>query len=232
MREANASDYSPGAYRGNAIPPLPAPPRKRERLGEELLPFGDYADINPYQQLSEDMELVQHLEQENRRFYESDDWWWDHQRICFLKSQLGFSALLLVVPVLYFFFLLALFVVLGLTLLNSFPDGSGFGLIISTLVVLLGVPTSFVIGAYTTQHLMNGIVRLCTFLLTPFHKILFRHAYRYMENRRSEFNRQTGMVSFAQGKKKPPLVAPFVEFDGYVERVVSGFSKLIAYSDP
>ncbi|WP_249976210.1 hypothetical protein [Vreelandella olivaria] len=41
-----------------------------------------------------------------------------------------------------------------------------------------------------------------------------------MENRQSEFNRQTGMVSFAQGKKKPPLVALFVEFDGYVERVV------------
>ncbi|WP_221885440.1 hypothetical protein [Vreelandella populi] len=41
-----------------------------------------------------------------------------------------------------------------------------------------------------------------------------------MENRCSDFNRQTGMVSFAQGKKKTPLVAPFVEFDAYVERVV------------
>ncbi|EPC03135.1 hypothetical protein L861_22765 [Litchfieldella anticariensis FP35 = DSM 16096] len=41
-----------------------------------------------------------------------------------------------------------------------------------------------------------------------------------MANQCSEFNRQTGMVRFAQGKKKSPLEAPFVEFDGYVERVV------------
>ena len=67
---------------------------------------------------------------------------------------------------------------------------------------------------------MSGIFRLGATFLKPFRKIIAHRANRYMENRCSEFNRQTGMASFAQGKKKPPLKAPFVEFDGYVERVV------------
>ena len=52
MSEAGSSYYGPDAYRADAIPPLPAPPRKRERLGEDLLPFGDYAGIDPVQQES------------------------------------------------------------------------------------------------------------------------------------------------------------------------------------
>ncbi|MCO7244768.1 hypothetical protein [Halomonas sp. Mc5H-6] len=56
--------------------------------------------------------------------------------------------------------------------------------------------------------------------MSPFRSWLAKRGNRYMKNRQSELNRQTGMVSFSQGKKKPPLVAPFVEFDGYVERVV------------
>ncbi|WP_205738569.1 hypothetical protein [Billgrantia endophytica] len=69
MSEASSPHYGPGAYRGNAIPPLPAPPRKRERMGEELLPFGDYAGIDSYQQLCEDAEFVQHRDWEEPNFY-------------------------------------------------------------------------------------------------------------------------------------------------------------------
>ncbi|MBB3233074.1 hypothetical protein [Halomonas stenophila] len=70
-------------------------------MGEDLLPFGDYADIDPHQQLCDDAELVQYQEKEDSEFYQSKDWWWDHQRIRFLKSQAGLSILLMAVPVVW-----------------------------------------------------------------------------------------------------------------------------------
>ncbi|EPC03134.1 hypothetical protein L861_22760 [Litchfieldella anticariensis FP35 = DSM 16096] len=91
MSANTSSGYGSGSYRAGAIPSLPPSPKKRERIGEDLLPFGDYADIDPYQQLCEDTEFVQQQDQQNKTFYESDSWWWDHQRIRFLKNNLGMS---------------------------------------------------------------------------------------------------------------------------------------------
>ncbi|MCE8001658.1 hypothetical protein [Billgrantia ethanolica] len=221
MREASSFCYGPGAYRASAIAAMPAAPKKRERIGEELLPFGNYAGIDPYQQLCEDAELVQHLERQDKAFYKTDDWWWDHQRIRFLKSQLGFAILLVAFPFVYFCFLVAIPYFAASILMDLMYDNSPT---LATLVFVLvaggGFLAACVIGAYTCQSVMSGIFRLGATSLKPFRKIIAHRANRYMENRCSEFNRQTGMVSFAQGKKKPPLKAPFVEFDGYVERVV------------
>ncbi|MCE9681500.1 hypothetical protein [Halomonas alkalisoli] len=221
MKEAGSSHYVLGAYRADAMPSMPAAPKKRERIGEELLPFGDYAGIDPYQQLCEDAEFVQHRDREDPTFYETDDWWWDHQRIRFLKSQLGFSVLLMAFPFLYFCFLLLFpFSFAALFLDHVFEYNELLGIVATLLVLGGGLLGAGVIGAYTCQSVMSGIFRLGATFLKPFHKIISRRANRYMENRCSEFNRKSGMVSFAQGKKKPPLKAPFVEFDGYVERVV------------
>ncbi|MDR5866835.1 hypothetical protein [Halomonas koreensis] len=99
-----------GAYRAEAIPPLPASPKARELTGEDLLSFGDYAGIDPYQQLCEDAELVQYQETQDPNFYQSQDWWWNHQRIRFLKSQGGVSSLLMAIPVFVFISLFAIII--------------------------------------------------------------------------------------------------------------------------
>src|SRR5690554_2282294 len=219
MSEASSSYYGPDAYRADAIPPLPAPPRKRERLGEDLLPFGDYADIDPVQQ--ESAEFVQDEERRDPAFFDADDWWWDHQRIRFLKSQVGISIVLMAFPVLYFFSLLAFPYFLALAVMDSvFEYNELLGMLVVLILAGGGVVGAGIIGAYTCQSVMNGLIRFFAWLLTPFHPLIARRAKRYMQNRCSAFNRQTGMVSFAQGKKKPPFEAPFIEFDGYLERVI------------
>ncbi|MCE8038495.1 hypothetical protein [Halomonas sp. MCCC 1A11062] len=165
--------------------------------------------------------MVQHLDSQDKKFYETNDWWWDHQRIRFLRSQLGLSVLLLAVPVLYFFFLLAFPFYLSILVVEPIFDYNEFlGMLAILLVSGGGFVGAMIIGAYTCQSVMNGIVRLVAFLLTPFHKIIVRRADRYMEKRCSEFNRQTGMISFVMKEHHQPLVVPFVELDGYVERVV------------
>ena len=221
MSEASSSYYGPDAYRADAIPPLPAPPRKRERLGEDLLSFGDYAGIDPDQQ--EDAEFVQVEDRQDKRFYESERWWWDHQRIRFLKSQVGISIVLMAFPVLYFFFLFASpFYLSGITL--QFLYDAEVNNFFATLAFLIIMGGGFIgagiIVVYTCQPVMNGLIRFIAWLLTPFHQLVARRANHYMQNRCSAFNRQTGMVSFAQGKRKPPFEAPFIEFDGYLERVI------------
>ncbi|NIC06539.1 hypothetical protein [Billgrantia bachuensis] len=221
MKEASSSHYGPGAYRASAIAAMPAAPKKRERIGEELLPFGDYAGIDPYQQLCEDAEFVQHQDRQDKAFYETDDWWWDHLRIQFIESKIGISFLLLVVPYLWATSLLALLVYVttkvGYLLIPDYPV---LGVISVGVMAVLGVVSVILVSVYTAQWVLNSIARFFSFLLTPFHNLIVRSADQYMKNQSSEFNRQTGTVSFAQGKKKPPLKAPFVEFDGYVERVV------------
>ena len=219
MSEASFSYYGPDAYRADAIPPLPVPPRKRERLGEDLLPFGDYADIDPDQQ--EDAEFVQDADRQDKRFHESENWWWDHQRIRFLKSQVGISIMLMAFPVLYFFFLLAFPYLLALAVMDSvFEYNELLGMLVVLFFAVGGVVGSLIICVYTCQSVMNGLIRFFAWLLTPFHPLIARRAKRYMQNRCSAFNRQTGWVSFAQGKKKPPFEAPFIEFDGYLERII------------
>ncbi|QTP59392.1 hypothetical protein HNO53_12110 [Billgrantia antri] len=223
MKEASSSPYGPGAYRAGAIPSMPASPKKRERIGEELLPFGDYAGLDPYQQLCEDAEFVQHLDREDKAFFKTDDWWWDHQRIRFLKSKLGLSVLLMAFPFFYFCLLVSgPFYLSGLIVF--YMQERGYSVVLAMFLFLLvaggGLVFAIVMAAYTTQPVFNWLIKFFAWILRPLSRWSANRANRYMENRCSEFNRQTGMVSFAQGKKKPPLKAPFVEFDGYVERVV------------
>ncbi|RCV86845.1 hypothetical protein [Billgrantia montanilacus] len=217
MKEAVSSHYGPGAYRVGAIPSMPAPPKKRERIGEELLPFGDYAGIDPYQQLCEDAEFVQHQDRQDKAFYETNDWWWDHQRIRFLESKMGITALLLLVPYMLAVALLVLVVYMGIEL-TFFLDPliGGLSIFVGMVFFVIGMIFVFIAMPHISRFAMSGVV----WLATPLHKYISSKARGYMENRCSEFNRQTGTASFAQGKKKPPLKAPFVEFDGYVERVV------------
>ncbi|WP_275289098.1 hypothetical protein [Halomonas elongata] len=111
---SDTAPYETDAYRAAVIPSLPAPQKARERRGEDLLPFGDYAYINPYQQLCDDAELVQYQENEDPNFYQSQNWWWGHQRIRFLKSQTELSILLMAVPFIWFSILLLLVLLAGL----------------------------------------------------------------------------------------------------------------------
>ncbi|MDN3555371.1 hypothetical protein [Halomonas maura] len=166
--------------------------------------------------LSDDAELVQYQEKEDPAFYQSKDWWWDHQRIRFIKSGAGLSILLMLVPVLIFIFLFGVTIFLGMSLSSFFGSDSGVGFTLGVFVVLIGIPSIAFIAPPVTQWTINGIA----WLLKPLEPFFQQRFDRYTEDRCSEFNRQTGLVSMAQGKKKAPLVAPFVEFDGYIERVV------------
>ncbi|MDR5866836.1 hypothetical protein [Halomonas koreensis] len=185
-------------------------------MGEDLLPFGDYAGIDPHQQLCEDAELVQYQEAQDPNFYQSQDWWWDHQRIRFLKSQVGLSILLMGVPVIWLMTLLGVVLYLTINVPSLLFGREALGAAVTVLMALFGSLAAMVIAVYSTQSVMNFIV----WIFKPLHDFLNRWFGRYAEDRCSEFNRQSGRVSIAQGKGKPPLVAPFIEFDGYVERVV------------
>ncbi|SDF70303.1 hypothetical protein SAMN05216571_101287 [Onishia taeanensis] len=210
-----ASSYETAPYRADAVPPLPAPQKARERVGEDLLPFGDYASINPYQQICDDAELVQHQENEEPNFYKSQDWWWDHQRIRFLKSQTGLSILLMTVPFIWFFILLVSVLMIGLEAAFFFENEyvATFSMM---AIFVLGLFLVFLYGPTSTQWIMSKMA----WLIKPLRSFVEQRLDHYTEDRCSEFSRQTGFVSMAQGKKKAPLVAPFIEFDGYVERVI------------
>ncbi|HDZ46651.1 hypothetical protein LCGC14_0159620 [marine sediment metagenome] len=217
MSEVTPSHYGSAAYQAGDIPLMPAPQRKRERVGEELLPFGDYAGIDPYQQLCEDSEFVQHQDSLDKAFYKTNDWWWDHQRIRFLESKMGVTALLLLLPYVCAVALLAFVVYIGIELTFFLdPVIGGWAILAGMIFFVLGVTFIFVVMPYVSRFTMSGAI----WLVTPLHKYFSHQGQRYMESRQSELNRQTGLASFAQGKKTPPLVAPFIEFDGYVERVV------------
>ncbi|MGR2740220.1 hypothetical protein ACUY1T_17385 [Billgrantia sp. Q4P2] len=215
MREASSFCYGPGAYRASGIAAMPAAPKKRERIGEELLPFGDYADIDPYQQLCEDAELVQQQDRQDKAFYETDDWWWDHRHIKFLSKSTGVSLGIMLVPYFCAFLLFGAVFYLSVRIAMHLES-------VNFILAIFAMLSSAVLGFY-----LFGTIgpKLTNWVVINLAKVIGRgglakHGNSYMENRCSEFNRQTGVVSFAQGKKKPPLKAPFVEFDGYVERVV------------
>ena len=86
-----------GAYQ---IPELPESPKKRERLGEDLQPVGDYAGIEPYYRVCEDAGAVKHQDQNDPDDFASGEWWWDQRQIRFFngKTFIGLSALLLLIP--------------------------------------------------------------------------------------------------------------------------------------
>ena len=225
MNKAASSAYTSGAYKSETIPPLPDAPKQRGRVGEELLPFGDYAHIDPSQQISADAELVQHMEQKDKQFYESDDWWWDHQYIRFLSKSAGISLGIMLIP---YFIALLLFCSFALLLFGMVFYSSvqiamyieRFSFFLAIISMLCSAALGFYLIGTIGPNLTNWLMNKLNESNMPLRSWFARKTNYYMENRQSELNRQIGMVSFAQGKKKQPLVAPFIEFDGYVERVV------------
>lgn len=217
MSAFTSSHYNSTAYRAGAILALPAPPKKRERIGEELLPFGDYAHIDPSRQISADAELVQYLEQKDKQFYGADDWWWDHQYIRFLSKSAGISLVIMLVSYSIALLLFGMVFYSCVQIAMYIEQFSFFLAIISMFCsAALGFYLIGTIGPMLTNGLMNKLAKS----ETPFWSWFTKRTNSYMENCQSELNRQTGMVSFAQGKRKQPLIAPFIEFDAYVERVV------------
>jgi hypothetical protein len=212
-------EYASTAYRSDQAVGLPETRAKRERVGDELQPYGAYANLNPYYRIVEDVETVQLSERDDPEFYRKD-WWWDHQRLRFLNEKIGLKILALLLP-----FAWALLVLVGgLALLGwglvTIPkqlDLSAYWFI-SLLLIL--VPAwiffSFWIIPPTTNWLMTNVVGA---LLKPFEKTLEKKLDETLEDGSSEFNRVTGQVKFALGKGRS-FEAPLVEFDAYVERVV------------
>nr|WP_297397854.1 hypothetical protein [uncultured Marinobacter sp.] len=204
-------------FRGDQIPELPESPKKRERLGEDLQPVGDYAGIEPYYRVCEDVGAVQHQDQDDPDGFASGEWWWDHRQIRFLsgKAFIGLSALLLLIPYVWGGVVLVGggVLVLYYAAMVDLPEFLKF---LWGLFVILGwMPLSIYILIKTMPWVMGGFA----LLLRPFDKLLGKLMDRSLESGESVFNRQTGHVSFPlSGGRR--LTAPFVEFDAYVERVV------------
>ena len=111
-------EYASTAYRSDQAVELPETRAKRERVGDELQPYGAYANLNPYHRTVEDIDTVQCSEIEDPEFYK-ENWWWDHQRLRFLNEKLGLKALILIVP-----FIWALLVLIGGLVLISWSIGT------------------------------------------------------------------------------------------------------------
>lgn len=218
-KQQEASTFAASVYRRETVKALPKSPVKRIRLGDELQPLGAYAGVDPYYRIVEDVDALQTNEQTDPEF-QSKDWWWDHQRIRFLNDKMGFKILLLILP---FTWILTVYVggmaLVGWSLFNlseiyNFP---------AILVVALGLvlmPSWILFALWiippTTNWLMSTGIG---FLLKPFEKCINKKLDQTFEDGCSEFNRVTGQVRFALGRKRF-FEAPFVEFDAYVERVV------------
>lgn len=95
--EQEMSAFADTAFRAMAIGPLPESPKKRTRIGEELQPIGDYAEVIPYLRTIQDVEALQNKENDDPEFKDKD-WWSDHQRIRFLNRKLGLKFLILALP--------------------------------------------------------------------------------------------------------------------------------------
>lgn len=220
MRNSQAmSEFSAKAFRATAIEPLPESPQKRIRIGEELQPVGSYAGVIPYHGTVQDVEALQDHEKTDSEF-KDEDWWSDHQRLRFLNGKQGIKFLILALPLAW---VLALVigglgsVVWGVVQLTELYELPAF-LHLALLFVL--VPAwlifSFWIIPPTTNWIMSTGIG---FFLKPFEKIINKKLDDSLEDGCSEFNRITGQVRFALGRKRF-FDAPFVEFDAYVERVV------------
>ena len=217
--DGEAAGFSDSAFRAKSAIVLPACPARRDRIGDELQPFGDYANANPYRRTVEDIEVLQEHEQIDPDFKDRD-WWWDHTRIRFLNGKLGLKALIFLVPFAWIFSLLfggIALIVWGVVELSSFDSIPAF------LIAVFGLTSALVWMLFafwaippTTNWIMS---RGLAFVLKPFEKIIHRKFDETLEDGCSEFNRVTGQVRFALGRKRF-FEAPFVEFDAYVERVV------------
>src|SRR5690554_5992625 len=90
-------EYASTAYRSDQAVELPETRAKRERVGDELQPYGAYANLNPYDRTVEDIDTVQYGEREDPEFYK-ENWWWDHQRLRFRNGEMPLKFLILVPP--------------------------------------------------------------------------------------------------------------------------------------
>lgn len=212
-------EYTPTAYRSDQTVQLPKTRAKRERVGDELQPFGAYADINPFHRTAEDVDTVQRFEREDQEFYKAN-WWWDHQRLRFLNEKLGLKALILIIPFIWILTLTvggAALVSWGTSVMS---DALEFPPIVFVIFVIALPGAWFLFALWvagpTTDWLMTKIFGT---LLKPFEKTLEKKLDETLEDGCSEFNRVTGQVKFALGKGRN-FEAPFVEFDAYVDRVV------------
>ena len=204
-------------FRADQIPALPESPKKRERLGEDLQPVGDYADIEPYYRVCEDVSAVQHQDQDNPDGFTSGEWWWDHRQIRFLsgKAFIGLSALLLFIPYVWGTVLVGGGGILALSWADMVELPKLFKFIWILFAGFAWIAVSFYILIKTMSWVMGGFA----LLLRPFDKLLGKLLDRGLESGESAFNREAGEVSFPlPGGRR--LTAPFVEFDAYVERVI------------
>ncbi|WP_309045645.1 hypothetical protein [Marinobacter sediminicola] len=214
-----ASIFTATVYRGSTISALPESPRERSRFGDELQPLGTYADADPYYRIIEDVDALQTNEQTDPEF-KSKDWWWDHQKIRFLNEKLGFKFLLLLLPFTWVFTLIiggGAAIVWGWVQLAETYELPALLLVL--LLCVLGPGWLFfslwIIPPTTNWLMSTGI----GFVMRPFEKGINKKLDQVFEDGCSEFNRQTGQIRFALGRKRF-FEAPFVEFDAYVERVV------------
>lgn len=222
MNQSDSTVFCETAYNAATIAALPDASTKRQRFGDELQPTGSYAYINPFYRVVQDVETVQEHEPEDPEF-RSKDWFWDHQKIRFLSGKVGFKILLLAFPFAWVMFLwlsvpIGISQVLGTFIFEaSLPEALSFLILIFGAVVSLGwIFFAIWITPCTTNWLMG---KGLAFLLKPFEKAINRRFDKVLEDGCSEFNRLTGQVRFAMGRKRF-FQAPFVEFDAYVERVI------------
>ncbi|WP_298450321.1 hypothetical protein [uncultured Marinobacter sp.] len=209
-------------FRPLEISPLPKSPKERTRIGEELQPFGSYAGIIPYQRTIQDAEVLQDHEKTDPEFT-SKDWWWDHHKIRFLNGKLGLKFLLLIIPLTWVLFLW--FSGVGVICWGAVKilDQPGISDVIAIVVMVVGFILTlswFAFAIWITPVTTNWLMSTgLGFLLKPFEKTIHKKLDDTLEDGCSEFNRLTGQVRIALGRKRF-FEAPFVEFDAYVERVV------------
>ncbi|MDP4546816.1 hypothetical protein Q9245_03490 [Marinobacter sp. MDS2] len=213
------SIFSDTAFRSFENSPLPKSSKERTRLGEELQPVGSYAGIIPYHSAIEDVEVLQDHEKTDPEF-ESKDWWWDHQKVRFVNEKLGLKFFVLLVPMIWIFTLV--FGGLGAIVWGSLQltELYEFHALLHLLMLFTLVPSwllfSFWVAGTTTNWLMSTGMG---FILKPFEKSINKKLDDTLEDGCSEFNRVTGQVRMALGRKRY-FEAPFVEFDAYVDRVI------------
>ncbi|WP_286222310.1 hypothetical protein [Marinobacter apostichopi] len=222
MMKTEQSAFRRFAFDAGSISPLPKGSKERDRVGDELQPIGTYANSNPYYRTVQDVEALKERESHDPDFA-GDDWWWDHHRIRFLNGKLGFKILLMFVPFVWGLLLWVggLFMiakgVFELTKSGQHSEFLNLLVHIGGLIVAFGW-IAFVIwvGPSSTKWLMNTGV---SWFLKPFEKSINSKLDQSFEDSCSEFNRLTGQVRFAMGRKRF-FEAPFVEFDAYAERVI------------
>ena len=220
--EHEQSVFMDTAFRASAIGPLPEAPTKRTRIGEELQPFGSYAGAVPYLGTIQDVEVLQDCEKSDPEFRD-EDWWWDHQRIRFLNGKLGLKFLILIIPLTWIIFLWLSgvgMVCWGVVEFLEQPNLSDAIAIIVIATAFLLTLSWFAFAIWVTPVTTNWIMSTgLGVLLKPFEKTLNKRLNETMEDGCSEFNRVTGQVRIALGRKRF-FEVPFVEFDAYVDRVI------------